>query len=82
MKTKIVDMYPLSPMQQGLLFHSLLAPASGIYVPQICLALSGPIESTVLKTAWERALMRHTILRTGFQWEQRDEPFQVVYRES
>ena len=82
MKAKIEDMYPLSPMQQGLLFHSLLAPGSGIYVPQICLALSGPIESTVLKTAWERALMRHTILRTGFQWEQRDEPFQVVYRES
>jgi len=79
---KIEDMYPLSPVQQGLLFHSLLAPKAGIYVPQVVLALSGSIDATVLKKAWQQTLGRHAVLRTGFQWEQRDEPFQVVYSEA
>ncbi|MEM7385362.1 MAG: condensation domain-containing protein, partial [Verrucomicrobiota bacterium] len=77
---KIEDIYPLSPTQQGLLFHSLLVPGAGVYVPQITLTLSGTLDPKSLKEAWERAIQRHPILRTGFQWEQRDEPFQVVYR--
>ena len=77
----IEDMYPLSATQQGLLFHSLLSPHAGIYVPQIVLTLSGQIDSVVLKGCWLRALVRHSVLRTGFQWKQRDEPFQVVYRD-
>ena len=76
---KIEDMYPLSPVQQGLLFHSLLAPKAGIYVPQVVLALSGSIDATVLKKAWQQTLGRHAVLRAGFQWEQRDDAFQVVY---
>ncbi|MEM9444826.1 MAG: amino acid adenylation domain-containing protein [Verrucomicrobiota bacterium] len=77
----IADIYPLSSTQQGLLFHSLLAPEKGIYIPQIVLSLSGNLDTQILKQSWERALHRHEILRTGFQWEQRDEPFQVVYHE-
>ena len=75
----IEDIYPLSPTQQGLLFHSLLTPGGGLYVPQIVLSLSGTLDSGRLQTAWHNTLQRHTVLRTGFQWEQRDEPFQVVY---
>ena len=33
-RNAVEDIYPLSPMQQGLLFHTLLAPAAGAYVPQ------------------------------------------------
>ena len=78
----VQDIYPLSPTQQGLLFHSLLAPGTGIYVPQVILTLSGSLDADHLRSAWERALQRHTVLRTGFQWEQREEAFQVVYREA
>tara|TARA_Y100001934_G_scaffold21990_1_gene24805 strand:- start:1801 stop:4953 length:3153 start_codon:yes stop_codon:yes gene_type:complete len=76
---EIEDIYPLSPTQQGLLFHSLLAPGAGLYVPQIVLSLSGKLDAERLQAAWNNAVQRHTVLRTGFQWEQRDEPFQVVY---
>ena len=76
---KIEDIYPLSPMQHGLLFHWLLSPMAGQYVPQIVLTLSGYAENDGLKHSLEEAIQRHTVLRTGFQWEQRDEPFQVVY---
>ncbi|MEO0770472.1 MAG: condensation domain-containing protein [Cyanobacteria bacterium J06649_4] len=81
MSAAIENMYPLSPMQEGLLFHSLLAPASGVYVPQVVLTLSGEIAESRLRQAWESAIARHSILRTGFYWEQRDQPFQVVYHQ-
>ncbi|MEN8447096.1 MAG: condensation domain-containing protein, partial [Cyanobacteria bacterium J06555_13] len=83
-RSNIENMYPLSPMQEGLLFHSLLSPTSGTYVPQIVLSFSSeperPINGQLLKQAWEEAVAQHSILRTGFYWEQRDNPFQVVYR--
>ncbi|MEM6363840.1 MAG: condensation domain-containing protein, partial [Planctomycetota bacterium] len=75
-------MYPLSQTQQGFLFHTLLTPAAGIYVPQIVLELSGQIDSEILRCAWQVVIDRNAVLRTGFQWQQRDEPFQVVYREA
>jgi amino acid adenylation domain-containing protein len=76
----IENMYPLSSMQEGLLFHTLLSPSAGAYVPQIVLSLSGTLKVESLKKAWEAVLARHSILRTGFYWEQRDQPFQVVYQ--
>ncbi|MEO1389329.1 MAG: amino acid adenylation domain-containing protein [Cyanobacteria bacterium J06634_6] len=81
-RSNIETMYPLSPMQEGLLFHSLLSPAAGTYIPQIVLSFSGELDGQLLKQAWEEAIARHSILRTGFYWEQRDQPFQVVYRKS
>jgi amino acid adenylation domain-containing protein len=67
-------------MQQGLLFHSLLAPASGAYVPQLVLTLRGSLDGDAMRAAWQRALDRHGALRGGYYWKQRDEPFQLVQR--
>ena len=76
-------MYPLSPTQAGLLFHTLLTPSRGIYSPQVVLRMAGQdIQPTALKRAWEKVVKNHGVLRTGVEWEQRDEPFQVVYREA
>ncbi|MEL6136175.1 MAG: amino acid adenylation domain-containing protein [Cyanobacteria bacterium J06626_23] len=80
-RNNVEDIYPLSPMQQGLLFHTLLAPKAGSYTPQIVLQFSGILNGQTLKAAWQTVVERHSILRTGFYWEQRDEPFQVVYRQ-
>ena len=80
-RNAIEDIYPLSPMQQGLLFHTLLSPTAGAYVPQIVLAFSGQLDGRLLHQAWTTMLARHSILRTGFYWEQRDQPFQVVQRQ-
>lgn len=79
-RNRIEDMYPLSPMQQGLLFHSLLAPGSGLYMPHIVIDLSGDVDSARLRSAWEAVVTAQPVLRSGFFWEQRDEPFQVVSR--
>ncbi|MEO1069618.1 MAG: condensation domain-containing protein, partial [Cyanobacteria bacterium J06638_6] len=81
-RKNIENIYPLSPMQQGILFHTLLAPESGVYLPQIVLTLEGELDAAALKQAWQQAVNHHDVLRTAFYWEQRDEPFQVVYRQA
>ncbi|WP_233385519.1 non-ribosomal peptide synthetase [Methylobacterium sp. C25] len=59
------DVYPLSPMQQGLLFHALEDDASGLYVNQLSVGVSG-LDGARLRAAWEAVSARHAVLRTGF----------------
>lgn len=81
-RRNIENIYPLAPLQEGILFHSLMAPGhSGVYMPQIAFHLSGHLDPTRLRAAWEQVLARHSALRSSIHWEERDEPFQVVYRQ-
>lgn len=77
----IEDIYPLSPMQQGMLFHSLYAPKSGMYVEQLSLKLHGNLDIAAFKLAWQEVLNRHSVLRTAFVWENLEKPLQVVGRQ-
>jgi amino acid adenylation domain-containing protein len=79
-KQNVEDFYPLSPMQQGMLFHSMLAPGSGVYVEQWSCTLTGHFDLTAFRQAWQRVMDRHAILRTGFLSESQQGPIQVVYR--
>lgn len=67
-------------MQQGMLFHSLYSPASGVYVEQLHCTLGGDLDVEALTRAWQRVVERHPALRTAFVWEDLDEPVQVVFR--
>ncbi|RKZ49546.1 MAG: non-ribosomal peptide synthetase, partial [Candidatus Parabeggiatoa sp. nov. 2] len=63
------DLYPLSPMQQGMLFHTLYEERqTGVYFEQMLLTLSN-LEPTAFKAAWQHQLHRHPILRTAFLTE-------------
>ncbi len=75
---KILDIYELSPIQQGMLFHSLLAPESGVYFEQVSLDFRGTLNSAALQHAWQKVVDRHPILRTSFYWEEVQKPLQVV----
>ena len=77
----IEDVYPLTPLQNGLLFHSLMAPESGIYVNQATCSLPADLDVQLFRQAWERLIQRHGVLRTVFLWNRLEEPRQVV-RES
>ncbi|WP_454843557.1 non-ribosomal peptide synthase/polyketide synthase [Pseudomonas gorinensis] len=79
----VQDLYPLSPMQQGMLFHSLYQQdQDAIYVSQLRANLHG-LDVPRFKRAWEQVLARHDMLRTGFIWQQdQAQPLQAVYRES
>ena len=79
MKLKNVeDIYDLSPLQQGLLFHSLYAPDSGVYVQQTEWVLRGEINLKAFEQAWQQVVNRHSSLRTCFVWKDLDKPLQVV----
>lgn len=79
-KTVIEDIYPLSPLQQGMLFHSLATPETGAYIEQLSVVLTTQLDMHRLVQAWQRVLDRHTILRTAFVWQAMSEPLQVVFR--
>ncbi|MGZ4111848.1 MAG: amino acid adenylation domain-containing protein, partial [Tumebacillaceae bacterium] len=77
---QIEQVYELSPMQQGMLFHSLMAPGSGEYISQLQLELQGALDEVSLQRAWNTVLERHDVLRTAFFWNGVKQPLQVVAR--
>ncbi|MDQ3824966.1 MAG: condensation domain-containing protein, partial [Actinomycetota bacterium] len=74
----VEDIYPLTPMQAGMLFHSLVDSSSGAYIDQVRMRLSGVSDSQALGQAWQRVVDRTPILRSAVVWEGVDEPLQVV----
>src|SRR6476646_2938311 len=80
-KDKIEAFYPLSPAQQGILFHTLSAPEAGMYSEQLSCTFEGGLDTERWQRAWQQVSDRHPILRTAFVWEGVKEPVQVVQRE-
>ncbi|MGD9900398.1 MAG: condensation domain-containing protein, partial [Calditrichaceae bacterium] len=77
----IQNIYPLSPMQQGMLFHTLLSPETDVYSEQLSCIISGDLNIDAFRQAWEQVIERQDILRSSFIWEDLDEPLQVVHTE-
>jgi len=77
----IEDIYVLSPLQEGMLFHSRLAPESGVYVTQLTCTLHGELDPALFERAWQQVVDRHPTLRTSFVWEDVERPVQVAHRE-
>ncbi|MDR9754671.1 amino acid adenylation domain-containing protein [Pseudomonas sp. SZMC_28357] len=76
------DLYPLSPMQQGMLFHCLDAPDLNPYVNQLSVAVDG-LQIPRFRAAWQTLIERHEVLRAAFRW--RDglaDPLQAVFAEA
>ncbi|CAM5700605.1 amino acid adenylation domain-containing protein [Streptomyces canarius] len=74
----VADIYPLTPMQAGMLFHSLLDPAGRTYVNQVQLVLSGVTDPYALAEAWQHTADANPVLRTRLVWQETPEPLQVV----
>jgi amino acid adenylation domain-containing protein len=79
-RKNVEDLYLLSPLQQGMLFHTLYSPGSAAYVEQLVLVLGGRPRAAELRRAWQMVVERHSVLRTGFIWEGVPKPLQVVFR--
>lgn len=75
------DLYELTPTQQGILFHSLMAPGAGLYCVQFGFTLHGKVAIAAFHQAWEQTLHHQPILRTAFVWEGLEKPLQVVQRQ-
>ena len=76
---QIEDILPLSPLQEGLLFHALFdAQGPDIYTMQVAFVLEGPLESSALQTAAETLVQRHASLRAAFRYENLSRPVQII----
>jgi amino acid adenylation domain-containing protein/non-ribosomal peptide synthase protein (TIGR01720 family) len=77
---EVEDEYALTPLQEGLLFHSLYAPEDGHYVEQLHGRLDGELDVPAFARAWQTVIDRHPVLRTSFHWRGVDRPVQRVVR--
>ncbi len=77
----VEDLYPLSPLQQGILFHHLQEDVAQPYFNQITFELEGALDVEAFTQGWRQAAAQHPILRTAFFWEGLDAPLQAVMRE-
>src|SRR6185369_11021371 len=75
----IEDIYPLSPMQQALLFRALYAPEASEYFIQLTCTLIGDLNADAFKRVWQEVLERHPITRTSFVWDNLNQPLQIVH---
>jgi hypothetical protein len=75
------DVYPLTPFQQGMLFHVLDTPEAGVYLNQQRYTLRGELDVPVFKQALQGVMNRHQILRTAFVLSAPGGPVQVVFRQ-
>ncbi|WP_446731274.1 amino acid adenylation domain-containing protein [Pseudomonas sp. S11A4] len=77
----VADIYPLSPMQQGMLFHTLLEQGAGDYINQMRLDVDG-VDPQRFRAAWQAVVDAHDVLRTGFFWQgDLQQPVQMVLRQ-
>ncbi len=79
-KKDIEAIYPLTPLQQGMLFHAVLDPHSGTYFEQMSVTFRGNVDIEAFRKAWQLIMDRHQILRTAFVYKKVKEPVQVVQR--
>jgi thioesterase domain-containing protein len=76
----VEDIYPLTPLQQGFLWHWLARTDAELGVEQVGLVLRGPLRMDVYARTWQQIVDRHPVLRTAFAWEDLDEALQIVYQ--
>ncbi|AWL35213.1 amino acid adenylation domain-containing protein [Streptomyces sp. SM17] len=76
----IEDVYPLTPMQSGMLFHTLAEPEGGAYFEQMSFRMDGVAAPELLERAWQHVTDHLEILRSAVVWEQVDQPLLVVRR--
>ncbi|MEU4312347.1 amino acid adenylation domain-containing protein, partial [Nocardia sp. NPDC024068] len=74
----IADVLPLSPLQEGLLFHALRDGAADVYTLTARFELAGPLDASRWEAAFAEVLRRHPNLGAAFHYEQADQPVQVV----
>ncbi|WP_156993325.1 non-ribosomal peptide synthetase [Pseudonocardia acaciae] len=74
------DLLPLSPLQEGLLFHAVRDGAADVYTLQARFDLVGPLVEQRLEAAVNALAERHPNLRAGFHFEGLDRPVQAIPR--
>ncbi|AUS79786.1 non-ribosomal peptide synthetase [Actinoalloteichus sp. AHMU CJ021] len=77
----VTELYPLTGLQAGMLFHAVADPASVAYLEQLSCVLEGVDQPGLVAVAWQRVVNAHEALRVSVAWREVPDPVQVVHRE-
>ncbi|HEY2157934.1 MAG TPA: amino acid adenylation domain-containing protein [Isosphaeraceae bacterium] len=77
---EIEDIFPLTPVQEGMLYHATSEPDAGAYVEQFACRLVGDLDLDAFTASWRRLVERHPALRTAIHWADAERPLQAVHR--
>jgi tyrocidine synthetase-3 len=80
-KKNIEDIFALTPIQQGMLFHYLKDPNSDPYFEQLSLEIWGEIDRDIFAKAWNFVIESNEMLRTIFRWKNVEHPIQIVLKQ-
>ncbi|KPV60903.1 hypothetical protein QJ48_02835 [Paenibacillus sp. A3] len=78
---RIADIYPLTPMQEGMLFHALLDRESAAYFEQNTYMAHGHLDMELMRKSFNKLIERYELLRTVIVYRHLDRPRQVVLAE-
>ena len=78
--TQIEDVYPLTPMQEGMLLHTLLEPGTGLYYMQDRYRINSALDPERFTRAWQAVVARHEALRASFCWDIGEGMLQVIHK--
>jgi condensation domain-containing protein len=79
---RTVDRYPLSPLQEGLLYQSLQSPEQAWYTEQVVLTLQGEFNAARFLEGWKQVMARHDVLRGAVEWGGKGEPLLVIFEDA
>src|SRR4051794_26476608 len=77
---RVERIYPLSPLQEGMVYHALLDRENDAYVESVSFALDGALDVPAFRAAWAAVVARHAALRTSIHRTDQAQARQVVHR--
>lgn len=76
----VQDIWPLTSLQEGMLFHYVQTPENKYYFEQLCLTFSGKMDLALVKKAWHVVIFGNELLRTVYRWEKLEKPIQIILK--
>ncbi len=80
-KRNVKNLYALTPLQEGILFHSLMDESGSTYFEQACFNVNGQVNVACFQKAWNELIRRHDVLRTIFVMKNVPQPLQIVLKQ-